>query len=188
MRRTVCSGMSVGVLAVLWVCIAASPAWGGMTVEFDTQTLNDVLPALTASEIEVPLSEDSAIAVVLQDLQVTGLEPGAGDDGSGHILTSMRVRVPQLGLDLPVESKLSLHVTAGEPRDLLELRFDEVQITLPLAGSIDIAAFLPPLQFPAENIWRVEGANGDIRVRSKLSRIDMGREVLRFEFELVAGP
>ena len=188
MRRTVSSGMSVGVLAMLWVSVAASPAWGGMTVEFDTRTLNDVLPALTAREIEVPLSENSAIGVVLQDMRVTGLEPGTGENGSGRILTSMRVRVPQLGLDLPVDSKLSLHVTAGESHDWLELRFDEVQITLPLAGSVDIAAFLPPLQFPAENIWRVEGANGDIRVRSKLSRIDMGREVLRFEFELVAGP
>lgn len=188
MRRTFCSGMSVCVLAILWVSAVASPAWGGMTVEFDTRTLNEVLPALTAREIEVPLSENSAIGVLLEEMRVTGLEPGAGENGSGRILTSMRVRVPQLGLDLPVESKLSLHVTAGESRNLLELRFEEVQITLPLAGSIDIAAFLPPLQFPAENIWRIEGANGEIQVRSKLSRIDVGLKVLRFEFELVAGP
>ena len=188
MRRTVGSGMSLVVLAVLGVGVATSPVWAGMTVEFDTRTLNEVLPALTASEIEVPLSEDSAIDVVLENMQVTGLEPGTGENGSGHILTSMRVRVPQLGLDLPVKSKLSLHVTGEESGDLLELRFDEVEINLPLAGSIDIAAFLTPVQFPAVNVWRVEGADGDIRVHSKLSRIDMGLKVLRFEFELVAGP
>ena len=188
MRRTICSGMSIGVLVLVWVGIAVSPVWAGMSVVFDTRTLNDVLPALTASEIEVPLSEDSAIGVVLENMQVTGLEPGVGENGSGHILTSMRVRVPQLGLDLPVESKLSLHVAREESGDLLELRFDKVQINLPLAGSIDIATFLPPLQFPAENVWRVEGADGDIRVHSKLSGIDIGSEVLRFEFELVAGP
>ncbi len=188
MKRTICSGMSIGVLVLMWVGIAVSPVWAGMSVVFDTRTLNDVLPALTASEIEVPLSENSAIGVVLENMQVTGLEPGVGENGSGHILTSMRVRVPQLGLDLPVESKLSLHVARGESGDLLELRFDEVQINLPLAGSIDIAAFLTPLQFPAVNVWRVEGADEEILVRSKLSKIDMGWKVLRFEFELVAGP
>ena len=185
MRATVGSGMSLGVLGVV---LAACPVWAGMTVGFDTQTLNDVLPALSAREIEIPLSESSTIGVVLENMRVTGLEPGTGENGSGRILTSMRVRVPQLGLDLPVESKLSLHVTAEESGDLLELRFEEVQISLPLAGSIDIAAFLTPLQFPAENVWRVEGAEGDVRVRSKLSGIDMGSKVLRFEFELAAGP
>jgi len=178
----------LGVLALIWVGIAVSPVWAGMTVGFDIRTLNDVLPALTASEIEVPLSEDSTIGVVLENMQVTGLEPGVGENGSGHILTSMRVRVPQLGLDLPVESKLSLHVAREGSGDLLELRFDEVEINLPLAGSIDIAAFLTPLQFPAENVWRVEGAEGDIRVHAKLSGIDMGLNVLRFEFDLVAMP
>ncbi len=188
MKKTVCSGTSLGVLVLVWVGTAVSPVWAGMTVGFDTRTLNDVLPSLTAREIEVPLSEDSVIGVVLENMQVTGLEPGVGENGSGHILTSMRVRVPQLGLDLPVESKLSLHVAREASGDLLELRFDEVEINLPLAGSIDIAAFLTPLRFPAENVWRVEGADGDIRVRSKLAGIDIGSELLRFEFELVAGP
>ncbi len=185
MRGTVGSGISLGLLVVV---IAACPVLAGMTVGFDTQTLNDVLPALSAREIEVPLSETSTIGVVLENMQITGLEPGTGENGSGRILTSMRVRVPQLGLDLPVKSKLSLHVTRDPTGDLLELRFDEVQINLPLAGSIDIAAFLTPLQFPAENVWRVEGADGDVRVSSKLSGIEMGSRVLRFEFELVAGP
>ena len=188
MRRTVGSTMSIGVLAVLWIGVAASPAWSGMAVEFDTRTLNDVLPALTAKKIEVPLSKNQTIGVLLEDMRITGLDPGAGENGSGHILTSMRVRVPQLGLDLPVQSRLSLHMTAGEPHDVLEMRFDEVQINLPLAGSIDIAAFLPPLQLPAEHIWHVEGVDGETRVSSKLSRIDMGLKVLRFEFDLVAGP
>ena len=182
MKRTLC------VLALIWFGIAVSPVEAGMTVGFDTRTLNDVLPALTAREIEVPLSEDSTIGVVLENMQVTGLEPGVGENGSGHILMSMRVRVPQLGLDLPVKSKLSLHVARDGSGDLLELRFDEVEINLPLVGSIDIAAFLTPLQFPAENVWRVEGAEGDIQVHGKLSGIDMGLHVLRFEFELVAGP
>lgn len=178
-----------GVGVLLAVALATCPVGAGMAVEFDTQTLNEVLPALSARRIEVPLSESSSIDVVLENMQVTGLEPGTGENGAGgRILTSMRVRVPQLGLDLPVRSRLSLHVTRAESGDRLELRFEEVQIELPLAGSIDIAAFLEPLQFPAEHIWHVAGAEGDIQVRGKLSRIDMSAEVLRFEFDLVAGP
>ena len=79
----------------------------------------------------------------------------------------MRVRVPQFGLNLPVQSRLSLHITEDASGDLLELRFDQVEIQLPLAGRVDIAAFLPPIQFPAENAFRLQGAGGDVRVRSK---------------------
>ncbi len=126
------------------------------------------------------------MGVFLEDMHVTGLDPAAGEGGSGHILTSMRVRIPQLGIDLPVEPKLSLHVAKSTPSSLLELRFEEVEIRLPLAGSIDVSAFLPPLRFPAENLWLVAGAEGDVQLRSRLNEIQMGLKVLRFDFDLEA--
>jgi hypothetical protein len=55
-------------------------------------------------------------------------------------------------------------------------------------GSIDVAPFLPPLRFPAENLWLVAGAEGNVEVRSRLSRIEMGRKVVRFEYDLETVP
>ena len=171
---------------VLLAALTLPAAHAGVGVSFDVASLNELLPALSANEIAVPVAGGGKLGVKLDDLRVTGIDPGAGPDRAGRILTSMRVRVPSLGLDLPVEPRLSLHVRKSERTALLELRFEEVQIALPLAGSIDVASFLPPLSFPADNIWLVSGAEGQIEVRSQLSRIKMGRELVVFEFELDA--
>ena len=57
-------------------------------------------------------------------------------------------------------------------------------MTLPLAGPINIAGLLPPLRFPADHLWLVAGARGDVFVRSRLSRIAMGSRAIRLEFEI----
>jgi hypothetical protein len=67
---------------------------------------------------------------------------------------------------------------------VLELRFEEVEISLPLLGVINIARFLPPLRFPVDNVWLVAGVEGDVEVRSRLSTIEMGRKVVRLGFDL----
>ena len=161
---------------------ATAPLAAGVTIGFDVETLNEVLPALSASEITVPLSEKRSIGIRLVDMQVTGLDPTAG--GTGHILTAMRVQVPSFGINLPVEPHLSLHVAEGPNGSVLEMRFEQVSIALPLAGSIDVAPFLPPLRFPAENLWLVAGVEGNVRVKSRLSTIDMGLKIVRFELDL----
>jgi hypothetical protein len=120
-------------------------------------------------------------------MRITGLDPAAVEGTSGHILTSMRLRVPQLGLDLPVQPRISLRATELQSTSLLELRFEEAQIPLPM-GTIDVASFLPPLRFPAENLWLIAGARGDVRLHSRLSGIEMGQRVVRFEFDLTTAP
>jgi hypothetical protein len=182
MRRTLPRTLAASLLLAV-----ALPATAGVTIGFDVETLNEVLPALSASEIAVPISESRSVSVFLENMQVTGLDPTAVEGTSGHILTSMRVRVPQLGLDLPVQPKISLHVTERQSTSLLELRFEEAEIPM-VVGSIDVAPFLPPLRFPAESLWLVAGAEGDVRVRSRLSTIEMGRKVVRFEFDLETVP
>jgi hypothetical protein len=188
-RRSTMGFRRFGSLVPCWIVVAALPVAAGVTVGFDVATLNEVLPALSAEEIAVPISGNNSIGVRLEKMQVTGLDPTAGGEGGpGHILTSMRVRVAQLGIDLPVEPRLSLHVVEQESGSLLELRFERVEIPLPLAGSIDVAAFLPPISFPAENLWLLAGAEGTIEIKSELSGIEMGRNVLRFEFDLETVP
>lgn len=179
----------LGSLVLCWIVVAALPVAAGVTVGFDLATLNVVLPALSAEEIAVPLSGSNSVGVRLEEMQVIGLDPAAGGaGGSGHILTSMRVRVPQLGIDIHVKPHLSLHVVSDPSGSLLELRFEQVEIPLPLAGSIDVATFLPPIRLPAENLWLVAGAERTIEIRSELSGIEMGLNVIRFEFDLETVP
>ncbi len=163
----------------------AAPAGAGATLGLDLETLNELLPALSAGEIAVPLGGGRPVGVLLENLRVTGLDP-ATDSGPGHILTSMRVRIPQLGLDLPVEPRLSLRVVQQEAVSVLELRFEKVEVNVALVGTLDIAAFLPPLRFPAESLFHIDGAAGAVRVRSRLTGVEMGRNVVRLGFDLDA--
>jgi hypothetical protein len=172
-------------LGALAGALHPAPARAAVSVGFDLDTLNVLLPALAAHEIAVPIAEGRSVGVRLEDLRVTGLDPAAG--GTGHLQTATRVRIPQLGIDVAVTPRLSLHVVDRDASQWLELRFEQVTVPLPLAGSIDVAPFLPPLRFPAENLWTLAGAAGDIEVRSRLTKIDMGLRVLRFDFELETG-
>jgi hypothetical protein len=178
MRRSLCP-----ILLPSLVLAASFPASAAVTVGFDVATLNEVLPALSAQEIVVPITDSRSVNVRLDDMRVTGLEPGAGEDGSGRILTSVRVRVPRLGIDLPLQPRLSLHVVEQDGLSVLELRFETVEVPV-VVGSLDVAPFLPPVRFPAESLWLVAGVEGDVRVHSHLTRIEMSREVVRFEFDL----
>lgn len=172
--------------AVLLPCcllLVASTASAGVTVGFDIPTLNELLPAMTLDEVTVPLADDRSLTVRLEDLRVIGLDPDAGAEGRGHIVTSVRLVVSDLGLTVPLEPELSLRILEAGAETILELRFEEARIRLPF-GAIDIAALLPPLRFPADDVWRVEVEPAPVHVRGRLTGIDMGVKVLRFEFDL----
>ena len=182
MRRSIIpTGCALGI-----VLLAGAPARPGVTVDFDAATLNELLPALTLDEIAVPISEDHAINVLLEELKVTGFQPATGDGGGGRIRTSLRLRVPQLGLSVSVEPTLSLHVVRAAGGDTLELRFERAELRLPLGGKVDVAGLLDPLVFPAENFFLIEGARGNVEVRSRLASVDVGQERIRLEFDLEA--
>ena len=170
--------------AALVLVGAVFPSFGAVSVGFDVETLNELLPALSANAIEVPITEKRSVQVFLDSLKITGLDPASDETGSGHILTSMQVRIPQLGVKLPLAPRLSLHVVDAGSAAVLELRFEQAEISLPLLGEINIAPFLPPIRFPAENAFLVAGVEGDVEVRSRLSSIVMGQKVVRLEFDL----
>ena len=163
--------------------LVASAASAGVTISFDVPTLNKLLPAMTPNKVVVPLAEGRTLTVELRDLRVTGLDPDAGAGGRGHILTSVRLVVPELGLNVPLEPELSLHLLEQGRTSMLELRFEEARIALPF-GAIDIASALPPLRFPAEDVWQLDVEPAPVQVRGRLSGIEMGLKVLRFEFDL----
>ncbi len=164
--------------------LALSPLRAGVTVGLDVPTLNELLPAMTAEEVVVPMAGGGSLRVLLEGLTVVGFAPAGSSGGTDQILTSVTLRVPALGLVLPLQPRMSLGVIEEAGRSLLELRFDDVGIPLPLAGSIDAAPFFAPLRFPADDVFLVAGARGDVEVRSRLSRVEMGAKIVRFDFDL----
>ena len=66
---------------------------------------------------------------------------------------------------------------------LLELRFEEVPLRLPV-GSVNLASMLQPLRYPAEELFMMAGAQSDVEVLSKVTDVEVGRERVRFTVTL----
>lgn len=171
-------------IALLSALAIAAPTRAGVTVDIDSRTLNELLSAVTLQEVELAISDTRSLMVQLDDLKVLGLDPSAGSRQQGHILTSVRVLVPELGLDMTVEPQISLNVVRGADQSTLELRFEKLELPIPLLGQFNLAGLLEPNRFPADNVWIVEGAAGERNVRSRLVAIEMGREAIRFKFDV----
>ena len=152
-----------------------------VSVAFDAQTMNDLLSAVTLHEVAVPITKKHSVTVYLENLRVIGFEPATGDEHDGYISTALTVRVPQLGLNLALEPRISIEVVKQDALSTLELRFERVELPLPL-GSLNIARFLPPMRYPADNVFLLNGSHGNVPLRSRLDRVKLGRQVLRLEF------
>jgi hypothetical protein len=175
-------------MAAVMVCALAAGAGAAraeVSFTVDKETLNDLLGALVADRVDVQLGGETAFPVFFDDMQITGFDPSAGDQRQGYILTSLNVRIPALALGLTVKPRISLNVVKQGEASLLELRFEHLVLPLPLAGSIDIASLVPPIRYNADNIWLMAGARGDVPVDSSLKEIVMGREAIRFIFDVV---
>lgn len=174
-------------LVFLLMVLACPVSLAGVTVGFDVSTLNELLPAVTLDEVQVPLAGGRTVQLRLRDLRVTGLDP-SGDAGNGEILTSMRVEVPSVGASFRVEPRLGVRVAERDGESWLELRFASVPVPLPMIGQLDIGAFLSPLHYPADAIFLLDGNAGPVPVRSRLIDVKMGTSALRLEFELSVTP
>jgi hypothetical protein len=174
------------IVLVVVVALAAmgTPSHADVSFTIDKETLNDLLVALVTDRVDVPLGSESAITVLFEELRITGLDPSAGDNGQGLILTSLKVKIPDLGLDLTVEPRISLGVVKKGAASLLELRFERLILPLPLTGSINIAALVPPIRYNTDNIWLLAGARGDVPVDSSLEEVVLGRDAIRFMFDV----
>jgi hypothetical protein len=179
-----------GVFLVLVGLLAAGAgaARADVAFEVDRQTLNDVLAEVTLDQVTVPITPQKFLTVKLEELVVTGFDPTAGEHGQGFILTSVRLLVPDLGMNIPVEPRISLNVIEQPEGSLLELRFEEVALNVPIAGPIDIASLLPPMRYPTDNMWLLAGARGDVPIASRLKKVRMGQESLRFIFKVEVQP
>jgi hypothetical protein len=179
-----CDGRATRVAAVLRTAlvvgglVAMGPTLAGSSLSVDVPTLNAVLPAAVPKQVDVELGTGTKLTVLLEELRVLGFDPAGGGDSQGHILTSLRVKIPQLGLEATLEPRLALRmVTASEPT--IELRFAQAELRLPL-GRLDIATLVPPMRYPAASVFHLEG----IPMFGRVTGLTIGSKVLRVEFEI----
>jgi len=116
-----------------------SAASAGVGVEIDMATLNRLLAAVAANQFDVDLGAGNVVTVELHDLRVTGLKPAASAKERDAILTAVTVVAPQLGLRVPLRPRVVVDVVREKGASLLELRFEDTGLAVPLVGQINFA-------------------------------------------------
>ncbi len=174
------------VLAVAAAVGAAAPALARVEITLDAATITEFLSSVTPPKVILDLPSGGELALELRDVKVLGFDPSAGK--KGQILASLRLGVPALGLDLPVEPRLSLDVEEVNGEKLCVLRFDKVTIPLPMTGSVDLSSLLPVYRLPAESTFLLNLKSGDVNVKSRLIETKMGAEAIRLGFNLEITP
>jgi hypothetical protein len=166
----------------------ATPALARVEVTLDAATLTAFLGTVTPPKVIVSLPSGGEIAIELHDVKVLGFDPAAGKSGKGQLLMALRLAIPALGLEFPVEPRLGLDVEESEGEKLCVLRFEKLPIPLPMTGSIDLSPLLPVIRVPAESAFLVPLKQGDVHVKSRLVDTRMGAEAVRLGFDLEIAP
>jgi len=173
-----------GSILILLIIMGTAPITAGVTVDIDAQTLNQILAAVSVTQVEVPISAQSTVTVELHDLRITGFDPHPDEGKPGAILTSVRVVAPELGLVVPLEPRIAVDVVREGEVSNLEFRFEDLGLKIPFVGQINLANLVPPIRYPADNLFLLDGAQGEVPVTSRLRAIEMGRDSIRFELDL----
>lgn len=174
-------------LALTLATLVYAPARARIDLTLDAESLNGILASMAPDHVEVDLAGGRSLTIQMQDLKVTGFDPAAGPNGG--VTTSLRLLVPDLGIDIPVAPHLTLEITdAGGGRKTSFLRFDKVMLNLPLTGAIDVAALLPPLALMPDAAWVVNAARGKVRVKPQLVDAKTGTKNIRLSFRLDVEP
>ena len=175
-------------LASFLSCFGFPAAQAGVEISVDAETLTDLLSAMVPSGVSLPLVGDQRVTLQIEEVRVTGFEPTAGKNGRGLIVSALRLRVPELGLSVPVEPRLSLYLEEKDGRSTCHLIFEKVVVPFPLTGPVNIAPLLPRIPVPADNLTMVQSARGLFQVRTRLVETTMGNRALRFRFDLDVSP
>ena len=179
----------VVVAGVLLACFLGAPGSAArLDITLDADTLSEILGTLVPAQAEIPLLGEKTVEVKLDDFRVTGFDPAAGDQRQGYVLTSLRLRVPALGLDAAVEPRLSLTIGEDDGVPVCFLTFEKVEVPMPAVGNVDISPFLPRVPVPVDSAFGIEVDRGDFVVHTTLVDVQMGAHVLRFAFDLDVTP
>jgi hypothetical protein len=180
--------LRLSALALVAVAAVTSSA-ASVDVTLDAQSLNSLLTALAPASINVPLAAGRSVTLEIHDLHVTSFDPAVGDGSQGHILTALQLKVPELGIDVPVTPRLSLQVRDTDGKRVCYLRFEKVEVPMPLTGTVNVAPLLPLLPIHSDGTaWNVQGSRGNVRVQPRLLDAKLGTKNLRLTFDLDLAP
>jgi hypothetical protein len=173
-------------LLALVAGVVAPGAIAGVDLQVDAATLTELLAVMVPESIVLNITPENRVTLRIKDLQVTGFDPAAGN--GGHVLASLNLESPEMGLVVPLKPRLSLHLSEKDGRSLCNLRFEKVVLPVPLSGPIDVAGLLPVIPVPADEINTVETTRGLFQVRTRLVETRVGASALHFGFELEVSP
>jgi hypothetical protein len=183
-RRTAAASLVLAVASIL----SPGPK-AAVDVTLDAPALDSILAALAPAKVVVPLPSGPSVTLRMDDLHVISFDPNAGDGSAGHILTALRLKVPELGIDVPVRPRLSLQVRSVDGKRTCYLRFEKVEIPMPITGSVNVAPLLPLLPIHSDQAaWIVAGSQGNVRVQPRLVDAKLGQQNLRLSFDLEFDP
>lgn len=172
---------------VLAIALVAVPAFARIEVTLDAESLNEMLASMAPDHVQVGLAGGRGVTLHLEDMKVTGFDPASGPNGG--LMTSLRLVVPELGIDVPVTPHLTLDMKTGaNGKKTCALRFDKVVLNLPLSGPVDVASLLPVLPIMPETAWTVDSARGKVRVKPDLVDAKTGAKNIRLAFDLAVTP
>jgi len=177
-------GWIVPLIAVL----ACGAAAGGVRVEIDRESLGRIVASVATTVVDVPIAGGTTLRVELRDVRVTGLEPATPERPGDGIRTAVRVVAPDIGLDASIAPRLSLGLASVDGVPMLELRFDELPLAIPLLGKLDLARLITPLRYPAQNVLTLPSGTREVELVSRLSKVGMTRDALSLEFDVRATP
>ena len=175
------------VLALATLLLAAwmPTASAGVSVHFEAETLASLLAAASTQDIDIPVGDERTIRIELREIRLVQLEPAAeGSGGRGVLRTEIKLNIPEFDTKMTLKPIVVLDVVDVKGRSLFEMRFVELRVPVPIIGEFDIAPFVQPLRYPAEDLWYLPGARGTVHLRSRLTEITMGQRAIRFDFEL----
>jgi hypothetical protein len=175
-------------LLILLATFLSFPAAARVEITLDAATLTEFLTTVTPPKVLLDLPTGGQLALELRDVKVLGFDPSGGANGKGHILGALRVGIPALGLDMPLEPRLALGVESSNGEKVAVLRFERLPIPLPLTGSMDISSLLPVYRVPAESVFVLPLKTGDVNVKSRLVDTKMGADAVRLVFNLEMTP
>ena len=162
---------------------ALSPVAARVDVTLDAASLTELLAGMAPEKVQVDLVAGRKVTIELHDMKIEGFDPSAGSNG--EILTSVRVKIPELGLDVPVTPRLSVQVRQGEGATRsCYLKFEKVMLQMPLTGAVDVAPLLPTLPVMTEAAWMVDGSRGKVRVKPSLIEARTAAKHLKLGFDL----
>jgi hypothetical protein len=182
MRRA--AVLSSLVLVAALAVVAPTPARAGVEMVLDAEALTELLTIVGPSKVAVGMAPGATVEIQLEDMKVTGFDP-KGNAGLGHLLTQVRLRAPEIGLDVRVTPRVALELRKNEGLSFCYVRFEDVKIPMPW-GTLDAGPLLPAVPVRADHVFEVVTSEGTGGLRSKLVNATMNATSLRLTFDLEA--